>query len=91
MLQNVFLCILQGKRLANFQFGTTELQGTYALEGNVIKACWTRKVWSKPGRSKRIEEAVEIHEEMIVEENFHAARFRDGLYRHQHLVGEDDD
>ena len=77
--------------MAYFQFGTTELKGTYEIEGGVIKVCWTKKIWSTPGRSQKIEEAVEICEEMTVEENYMSARFRDGLYRHQHLVGEDDD
>ena len=77
--------------MAYFQFGTTELKGTYEIEGAVIKVCWTKKIWSKPGRSQKIEDAVEICEEMTVEENYMSARFRDGLYRHQHLLGEDDD
>eukprot|EP00435_Cladocopium_sp_Y103_P038297 s3203_g10.t1 len=81
----------EGQKMAYFQFGTTELKGTYEIEGGVIKVCWTKKIWSKPGRSQKIEDAVEICEEMTVEENYMSARFRDGLYRHQHLVGEDDD
>ncbi|CAJ1337951.1 unnamed protein product [Effrenium voratum] len=81
----------EGERKAYFQFGNTELHGSYEIENNLIKVCWTKKIWSKPGRSQRIENAVEIREEMMPEENFMSARFRDGLYRHQHLVGEDDD
>ena len=84
-----FTC--EGQKIAYFECGGTELKGTYEIKDHLIKVCWTKKIWSKPGRSQRIEDAVEIREEMAMEENYHSARFRDGLYRHQHLVGEDDD
>ena len=76
---------------AVFKYDGITLFGTYKLEGSRVKVCWHQKVFTKSGRtSKEIKEDIDLREEMVIEENGYAARFRDSLYEHQRTGWKDD-
>ncbi|CAE6920157.1 drkC [Symbiodinium natans] len=87
------LCFFSNEtRNAVFKYDGTTLFGTYSVEGSCVKVRWHRKVYTKIGRTtKEIKEDIDMQEEMTVEENGYAARFRDAVYRHQRLTGWKDD
>ena len=77
---------------AVFKYGGVTLFGTYKVEGSCVKVRWHQKVYTKLGRTtKEIKEDIDLQEEMSIEENGYAARFREAVYKHQHLTGWKDD
>mmetsp|Transcript_28722 Transcript_28722/g.67543 ORF Transcript_28722/g.67543 Transcript_28722/m.67543 type:complete len:129 (+) Transcript_28722:31-417(+) len=77
---------------AVFKYDGITLFGTYKVEGSCVQVHWHRKVYTKIGRTtKQIKEDIDVQEEMGIEENGYAARFRDALYKHQRLTGWKDD
>mmetsp|Transcript_16603 Transcript_16603/g.28704 ORF Transcript_16603/g.28704 Transcript_16603/m.28704 type:complete len:113 (+) Transcript_16603:162-500(+) len=70
----------------------TKFFGTYCIEGPSVKVRWTRKTYTKLGRTTReISEEIVLAEEMSIEEGGYAALFRGKLYKHQRLTGWKDD
>ncbi|CAE7943744.1 drkC [Symbiodinium sp. KB8] len=77
---------------AVFKYDGITLFGTYKVEGSCVQVHWHRKSYTKIGRTtKQIQEDIDVQEEMGIEENGYAVRFRDAVYKHQRLTGWKDD